>query len=189
MVGVFDTVKALGLRLPLLWMLTEQQHLFHNHLLGRSVRHGFHALAMDETRAVFEPVLWDSPPGWEGDVQQMWFRGAHGDIGGMIGDDLEARPLANIPLVWMLERAELAGLVLPDAWRARFPCDRERADGGDDARVGDVVLAAPQAGDRARSVRAGASFGASRRKRPRLAGLAADPRGVDRGVLTLPCGV
>lgn len=123
MVGVFDTVKALGLRLPLLWMLTEQRHQFHNHHLGSSIRHGFHALAMDETRAVFEPVLWECPPGWESDVQQMWFRGAHGDIGGMIGDDLAARPLANIPLVWMLERAESVGLELREGWRARFPCD------------------------------------------------------------------
>ena len=36
---------------------------------------------------------------------------------------LEARPLSNIPLVWMLERAEICGLPLPRDWRARFPCD------------------------------------------------------------------
>ena len=123
MVGVWDTVKALGLRFPLLWMFTDRAHDFHNHQLGKSIRHGFQALAMDETRAVFEPVLWECPPGWQGNVQQMWFRGAHGDIGGMIGDDGAARPLANIPLVWMLERAEAAGLRLPDAWPALYPCD------------------------------------------------------------------
>jgi hypothetical protein len=31
--------------------------------------------------------------------------------------------LANIPLVWMLERAEAVGLALPPGWRARYPCD------------------------------------------------------------------
>lgn len=123
MVGVWDTVKALGLRLPLLWRLTESRHAFHNHHLGSSIRHGFHALALDETRAVFEPVLWDCPPGWEGNVEQVWFRGAHGDVGGQIGGFTPARPLANIPLVWMLERAESCGLALPDGWRDRFPCD------------------------------------------------------------------
>ena len=123
MVGVFDTVKALGLRLPLLWMLTEKKHLFHNHHLGPSIRHGFQALAIHETRAVFDPVLWECLPGWQGNVQQMWFRGAHGDVGGMIGDLAAARPLANIPLVWMLERAEVVGLALPADWRAQFPCD------------------------------------------------------------------
>ena len=123
MVGVFDTVKALGIRLPLLWMLTEGQHSFHNHHLGDSIQHGFHALALHETRAVFEPVMWTCPPNWQGNVEQLWFRGAHGDIGGQIGRFSASRPLANIPLVWMLERAEAVGLELPDAWRARFPCD------------------------------------------------------------------
>jgi uncharacterized protein (DUF2235 family) len=125
MVGVWDTVKALGLRLPVFWMFTPDRHAFHNHHLGPSIRHGFHALALDETRMAFAPVLWDCPPGWEGNVEQVWFRGAHGDIGGQIGGFDPARPLANIPLVWMLERAEALGLTLPGDWRARFPCDAE----------------------------------------------------------------
>jgi uncharacterized protein (DUF2235 family) len=123
MVGVWDTVKALGLRLPLLWKLTEARHAFHTPHLGRSVRHGFHALALNETRAAFAPVLWTSPPDWAGNVEQVWFRGAHGDIGGHLGGFVAARPLSNIPLVWMLDRAEACGLPLPPRWRARFPCD------------------------------------------------------------------
>ena len=123
MIGVWDTVKALGLRLPLLWKLTEGRHAFHNHHLGSSIRHGFHALALHETREVFEPVLWDCPPGWEGNVEQVWFRGAHGDVGGQLGAFTAARPLSNIPLVWMLGRAEACGLELPAGWQARFPCD------------------------------------------------------------------
>jgi uncharacterized protein (DUF2235 family) len=123
MVGVWDTVKALGLRLPLLWKLTEARHAFHTPHLGRSVRHGFHALALNETRAAYAPVLWTSPPDWTGNVEQVWFRGAHGDIGGHLGGFDAARPLSNIPLVWMLDRAEACGLPLPPRWRARFPCD------------------------------------------------------------------
>ncbi len=123
MIGVWDTVKSLGLRLPFLWRLTEKQHDFHSHHLGHSVRHGYHALAMDETREAFEPVLWECPEGWRGRVEQVWFRGCHGDVGGQLDDFEPARPLANIPLVWMLERAERAGLALPEGWRARFPCD------------------------------------------------------------------
>lgn len=123
MVGVWDTVKALGIRLPMLWMLTEGEHAFHSHELGGSIKHGFHALALDETRDVYAPVLWECPPDWQGNVQQVWFRGSHGDIGGQLGGFEAARPLANIPLVWMLERAETCGLALPEGWRARFPCD------------------------------------------------------------------
>ena len=123
MVGVFDTVKALGLRLPGLWRLTEGVHAFHNTELGRGVRHGFHALALNETRAVFAPVMWKSDPDFPGHVEQVWFRGAHGDVGGHIGAQARSRPLSNIPLVWMLERAADLGLGLPDGWRDRFPCD------------------------------------------------------------------
>lgn len=123
MVGVWDTVKALGLRLPLVWRIAEAQHAFHNHRLGASIRNGFHALALDETRAVYAPVLWECPPGWTGRVEQVWFRGCHGDIGGQLGGFEPARPLANIPLIWMLERAESCGLPLPDGWAARFFTD------------------------------------------------------------------
>lgn len=123
MVGVWDTVKALGLRLPYVWQWAEAQHAFHNHNLGHNIRNGFHALALDETREVFRPELWTCPPGWQGNVEQVWFRGAHGDVGGQLGGYEVARPLANISLVWMLERAEGCGLPLPQGWRARFYTD------------------------------------------------------------------
>lgn len=124
MIGVFDTVKALGVRLPFLWMWTEPQHEFHSHALSGAVRHGFQALALDETRAVFDPVLWDTTGGdWQGRIEQVWFRGAHGDVGGQLAGYEPARPLANIPLVWMLERAEEVGLRLPGGWQAECPCD------------------------------------------------------------------
>jgi uncharacterized protein (DUF2235 family) len=143
MVGVWDTVKALGLRLPLLWMLTDRHHAFHNHHLGPSIRHGFHALALDETRAVFEPVLWDCPPGWEGNIEQVWFRGAHGDVGGQLGDFEPARPLSNIPLVWMLDpgRGLRAG---PAAGLAgAVPLRPAGADGRHLDELGQVFPAAP----------------------------------------------
>lgn len=123
MIGVWDTVKALGLRLPFVWRWAEERHAFHNHRLGRHIRNGYHALALDETREVFDPILWECPPDWQGRVEQVWFRGAHGDVGGMLDGFEAARPLANIPLVWMLERAEAHDLPLPGNWRARFYTD------------------------------------------------------------------
>ncbi|MEZ5685391.1 MAG: DUF2235 domain-containing protein [Paracoccaceae bacterium] len=123
MVGVFDTVMGLGFQLPLLWMLSEPRYRFHDHHLGAHVRHGAHALALDESRSIFEPLIWESVASEAGRIEQCWFRGSHGDIGGQLGDFEAARPLANIPLVWMLERAEAAGLALPEGWRAVFPTD------------------------------------------------------------------
>lgn len=123
MIGAFDTVKSLGLRLPVLWKISEPNHSFHNHALSRCVKAGFHALALQESRAVYAPVMWHSDPDWSGRLEQVWFAGAHGDVGGQLGGFEEARGLSNIPLVWMLLQSELRGLPLPDGWRARFPLD------------------------------------------------------------------
>ena len=125
MVGVWDTVKSLGIRLPVLWRWTQPKHDFHSHHLGNSIRHGFHALAMDETRLAFAPVMWDCPGDWKGVMEQMWFRGCHSDIGGNLsGYDL-ARPLSNIPLVWMLEKLAECDVCLPDDCRDRFIVDAD----------------------------------------------------------------
>lgn len=125
MVGVFDTVKAMGLRLPLLWLLTEGRYAYHDHHSCEGVENGVQALALDETRAVFEPVLWRSDAGGSAPkrIRQMWFRGCHADIGGQLGGFEAARGLSNLPLVWMLEEAEALGLPLPGGWRGGLPTD------------------------------------------------------------------
>lgn len=123
MIGVWDTVKALGLNMPILWRLSERAHAFHNHELSHNVKAGFQALALDETRVAYKPVIWTSENGYAGRVEQVWFTGAHGDVGGQIGGFDAARPLSNIPLVWMLGRGQALGLPLPDGWASRFPRD------------------------------------------------------------------
>ena len=139
-VGVWDTVKALGVMLPFVRHRSALNHAFHNHELGRSIRHGFHALALNETRRVYEPVLWTTPDGFPGRVEQVWFRGAHGDVGGQLGGFEPARPLANIPLVWMLEQAEHCGLPLPEGWRARFYTDPDAPSVGTWRSWGKILL-------------------------------------------------
>jgi len=122
-VAVWDTVKALGVRWPVLWRWSQVEHAFHNHALGASVNYGFHALAYDETRDAYAPVLWSCPPGWRGKMEQVWFPGTHGDVGGQLNGFEPARPLANLSLVWMLDRLDACGLPLPTGWRARFDTD------------------------------------------------------------------
>jgi len=123
MVGVFDTVAALGVRLPLFWTMSAERVRFHDHTLGRSVRHGFQALALHETRPVLSPLLWNSAGTGAGRIEQVWFRGCHADIGGQLAEHEGSRPLSNIPLVWMMEQAQSLGLALPQGWQASFPCD------------------------------------------------------------------
>lgn len=122
-VGVWDTVKSLGLVAPVLWRLTAKAHAFHNHHLGHVIRHGYQALALHETRVAYRPVLWDSTDDWDGHVEQVWFQGCHGDVGGELKGFAQARPLSNIPLVWMLEKMAAHGVVLPGGWQARFAQD------------------------------------------------------------------
>lgn len=140
MIGCFDTVMALGIRLPLLWMLTEPRFRFHDTHLGKDVAHGFQALALDETRVAFAPVLWNDSSMAE-HIKQMWFRGAHADIGGQLSGLEVARPLANIPLVWMLESAESVGLPLPDGWHDKFHCDVNTPSVGNWRNWGKAFLA------------------------------------------------
>jgi len=41
MIGVWDTVKSLGINAPVLWRLSVARHAFHNHHLGRNVNRGY----------------------------------------------------------------------------------------------------------------------------------------------------
>jgi uncharacterized protein (DUF2235 family) len=141
MVGIFDTVKALGLRLPLIWRLSRVEVEYHDYHVGECVKRGRQALALNERRAAFEPVLWSTREGDDADrISQMWFRGVHGDIGGHVGPLAESRPLSNIPLVWMLEEIEKAGLRLPDNWKARFPTNVDAPSVGSFSGLGWLFL-------------------------------------------------
>ena len=56
-------------------------------------------------------------------MEQVWFRGTHGDIGGHLNGFEAARPLSNIPLVWMGQKIEQCGVVLPENWIEQFSQD------------------------------------------------------------------
>ncbi|HUF55163.1 MAG TPA: DUF2235 domain-containing protein [Thermohalobaculum sp.] len=106
--GVWDTVGALGVPVGLLGDLTAPDYKFHDTEPSSVVRRACHALAIDEYRDEFVPTLWtgEVPEGCT--VRQVWFAGAHSDVGGGYA---ESR-LADIPLVWMAKQAEEATLVL-----------------------------------------------------------------------------
>ena len=125
MLGIWDTVKSLGLPYPILNRLAPMVTEFHDDQLGAHIHHGYHALAIDEDRSSFRPLLWRLSPDWQGRVEQVWFPGAHGDVGGEVRLAPQARPLAHLSLNWMLRRAERHGLNLPQDWAERFaedPC-------------------------------------------------------------------
>ena len=107
--GVFDTVGALGV--PGFMRHAPQ---FHDVQLSDQVTRARHALAVDETRMKFAPTFWEvpsEPPGAstsDSRVKQVWFEGAHSDVG---GGYLETG-LSDTALLWMAREAHDAGLVL-----------------------------------------------------------------------------
>ena len=79
---------------------------------------GYHALALDETRAAYAPERWEADEtGAPHEMEQVWFSGSHADVRGHLLGQETARSLANIPLIWMMEHAERHGLRLPETWR------------------------------------------------------------------------
>lgn len=108
--GVWDTVAALGL--PVAWMsdildlVPWFKHKFHNLRLSESVENAYHALAIDDQRLTFHPVLWDPQVKEYQTMKQVWFCGMHTDVGG----GYREHQLSDIVLQWMIEKAQAHGL-------------------------------------------------------------------------------
>ncbi|QVM82745.1 DUF2235 domain-containing protein [Novosphingobium decolorationis] len=116
MVGVWDTVGALGVPSNVLGSWGRGGYAFHDVKLGARVRHAYQALAIDERRSKFVPAIWDTSggiaPGQE--VEQVWFAGAHSNVGGGYPDKV----LSDIALLWMCGKAQ-AWLELDEDYLAR----------------------------------------------------------------------
>ncbi|MEM1198776.1 MAG: DUF2235 domain-containing protein [Pseudomonadota bacterium] len=125
-VGVWDTVDAYGLPVDemtrawdkIVWPLTAKDR----DLSGR-VAHAAHALALDEQRESFEPMLWNekkrdpsAEPAIDERINQVWFAGVHANVGGGYPDD----SLAHVSLNWMLDQCEQRGLKFDKAERDRW---------------------------------------------------------------------
>jgi len=98
--GVWDTVGALGVPLRSFGWFNARRYEFHDTELSGIVDNAFHAIAVDEHRSNYEPTLWAPKNKPNQRLEQVWFSGAHADVGGGYQD---AR-LADIALHWMAAR-------------------------------------------------------------------------------------
>lgn len=105
-IGVWDTVGALGIPLLLFSGLDHLLFSFHDTSLHPNVRYGYHAVAIDEKRESFTPTLWDPREG----IEQVWFAGVHSDVGG----GYKETGLSDVTLAWMLEKLQPHGLLFSD---------------------------------------------------------------------------
>ena len=119
--GLWDTVDAYGLPVDELkrgldyWMLGLS---FPDQNMSLVVKRAAHALALDDKRRTFHPVLWNEK--FEADLlargiineprlKQVWFAGMHANVGGGYAKD----GLAYVPLNWILQEAQAADPTLP----------------------------------------------------------------------------
>lgn len=116
-VGVWDTVSSVG------WIYSPVKFPYTAN--NPSIAVGRHAVSIDERRCYFRQNLWGPPKGNQ-DLRQVWFAGAHSDIGG--GYAPEESGLANITLRWMASEAARHGLLLDEARLARLDQPEFRPD-------------------------------------------------------------
>lgn len=105
-IGVWDAVTSVGwIENPLSLPCTAN---------NPSIRTGRHAVSIDERRAFFadEPVAARSSPRPSGpvDLQQVWFPGAHRDVGG--GYPEAESGFSKFALEWTASEARKAGLLI-----------------------------------------------------------------------------
>ena len=110
MVGVWDTVGALGIP-SAIGQVDPDRLWLSRHQSASEYKERHHALAMDERRAQFPPTLWKGPAVPGQTLEQVWFTGAHSDVGGGEPDDLPGTTaLSDITLGWMMSKASALGL-------------------------------------------------------------------------------
>ena len=121
MVGVWDTVGSLGIP-SAIGQIDPIAYGFLDTSLHPNIKNAYQALAMDEKRAQFPPTLWDGPAAPGQMLEQVWFTGAHSDVGGGEPDDLPGTTaLSDITLGWMMSKASALGLQF--AGEAPMPLD------------------------------------------------------------------
>ena len=143
-IGVWDTVAAYGGPIVEItraidnWIFALSMP---NYQLNERVQCARHALALDDERDAFQPLLWDEVHEQqlrdEGKVeadrlQQVWFTGMHSDVGGGYPDE----SLSYVSLLWMMEEAEKAGLRTLETIKERFVALASSAGPMHDSRRG-----------------------------------------------------
>lgn len=121
-IGVWDTVGSLGIpnrfKSFLAGFTFNVQETLGNTEICSNVEYAYHAMAIDEHRIDFKVTPWtyakqstDLPAKLK-KVEQMWFVGAHSNVGG----GYKGNFLSDISCEWMQSNATLAGLEFSDVF-------------------------------------------------------------------------
>jgi uncharacterized protein (DUF2235 family) len=132
-IGVWDTVAAYGG--PVVEITRAVDNWFYplsmpDYKLSKHIRRARHALALDDERDSFWPLLWDEIaeeelrasklPGFDWidgkRLRQVWFSGMHADVGGGYPDE----SLSYVSLLWMITEAQDCDLRTIDSITERY---------------------------------------------------------------------
>lgn len=103
MMGVWDTVGALGSPTPIVGKIAKRRWIgFFDTSLSSYIKNAYQALALDEKRQPFKADLWTGEINDDQCVEQRWFPGVHSNVGGGY-DDVG---LSDLTLAWMVQKAE-----------------------------------------------------------------------------------
>jgi uncharacterized protein (DUF2235 family) len=108
-VGVWDTVGAMGIPISFLGLFDDKDE-FYDTEIGSCVKVARHAMAIDEHRSDFMPTIWHEKENI--DLVQVWFPGAHSNIGGSYRPDKDGSLLSDNALDWMIGEAKQQGLAI-----------------------------------------------------------------------------
>jgi uncharacterized protein (DUF2235 family) len=139
---LFDTVSSMvGFERPLHSLVTNyspmELRVHANVLSNPSVRIVLHALAVDERRSMFRPLLWEQREPYFGNrfrhdsmkrqqyVRQRWFPGYHSDIGGSPRE--RESGIGKLTLLWMLDELERQEIAADREDRTKAPPDPDRS--------------------------------------------------------------
>lgn len=122
MVGVWDTVGSLGIP-AIFGGVDTSTYGFLDTRLHPDIKNAYHCLAIDEHRPQFPATLWEGDPAPGQIVEQVWFAGCHGDVGGgtaQTGGVDGATRLCDITLAWMGAKAQALGLTFDPTVAPQF---------------------------------------------------------------------
>jgi uncharacterized protein (DUF2235 family) len=122
MVGVWDTVGSLGIP-AIFGGVDDKAYGFLDTCLHPEIKNAYQCVALDEKRAQFPVTLWQGTPVPGQTIEQVWFCGCHGDVGGgtAVGGPVDAGTrLCDITLGWMLSKAQALGLTFDPAVLAQY---------------------------------------------------------------------
>jgi uncharacterized protein (DUF2235 family) len=122
MIGAWDTVGALGIP-AIFGGIDEKQFGFLDTSLHPDVKNAFHCMAIDEVRAQFPATLWTGNPAPGQTIEQVWFSGCHGDVGGgtlLAGGVDDSTRLCDITMGYMVAKGQALGLTFDPAMAALY---------------------------------------------------------------------